>query len=92
MTRLRPVSSSDSLHTNRRHTSTSSREELPGPYNPAINRILRARPDELQGLLTDSSDNERGSPFLCIRTLLEEGEERDENRGSRRVRMESLGG
>ena len=55
---LHPVSSSDSLNTNRRHTLTSSREERPEPYNPAINRIPRARPDELQGLLEDSSDRE----------------------------------
>ena len=55
---LRPVSSSDSLNTNRRHTSTSSGEERPEPYNPAVNRIPRARPDELQGLLADSSDGE----------------------------------
>ena len=55
---LRPVSSSDSLNTNRRHTSTSSTDERPEPYNPAVNRIPRARPDELQGLLAGSSDGE----------------------------------
>ncbi|EDR01269.1 uncharacterized protein LACBIDRAFT_333478 [Laccaria bicolor S238N-H82] len=55
---LRPVSSSDSLHntTNQRPNSTSGGEEQ---YNATVNRIPRARPDELQGLLADSSDNER---------------------------------
>ena len=60
MTCLRPVSSSDSLHTNPRHTSTSSGKELPELYNFAIPRIPRTRLDELQSLLADSSDNERG--------------------------------
>jgi hypothetical protein len=59
---LRPVSSSDSLQDNRRPISTSG-EERPEPYNPAINRIPRARPDELQALLADSSDNERAETF-----------------------------
>ena len=58
MTCLRPVSSYDNLHANRRHTSTSSGEERAEPYNSAVNRIPRARPDELQGLLADSSDGE----------------------------------
>ncbi|EDR01222.1 uncharacterized protein LACBIDRAFT_312338 [Laccaria bicolor S238N-H82] len=57
---LHPVFSSDSLqntpNTNRRSNSTSGEPES---YNPAVNRIPRARPDELQGLLVDSSDNER---------------------------------
>ena len=35
---------------------------------PAINRIPHARPDELQGLLTDSSETERGETLFCIRT------------------------
>ena len=61
MTCLHPVSSSDSLHTNRRRNSTSSGEELPEPYNsaiPCIPRIPRTRLDELQGLQADSSDGE----------------------------------
>ncbi|EDR01322.1 uncharacterized protein LACBIDRAFT_333347 [Laccaria bicolor S238N-H82] len=53
---LRPVSSSDSLQNTNRLTISAEQPEL---YNPAVNRIPRARPDELQGLLADSSDNER---------------------------------
>jgi hypothetical protein len=56
---LRSVSSSHSLRNNRR-PNASSGEELPEPYNTITNRIPRARPDELQGLAADSSDNERG--------------------------------
>jgi hypothetical protein len=32
-------------------------------YNPAVPRIPRARPDEPQLLLANSSDNERGAFF-----------------------------
>ena len=54
---LRPVYSSDSSHINRRPNSSFSGEERPEPYNPAINHVPRARPDQLQGLLADSSEN-----------------------------------
>lgn len=42
------------------HSSSSDDEHQQHQYNPAINRILRARPDELQGLLAevDTTDNE----------------------------------
>ena len=57
---LHPVSSFDSLHINRRPNSSLSGEERPEPYNPTINRVPRARPDELHGILLrmwDSSEN-----------------------------------
>ena len=45
------------------HTSSSG-EERPEPYNATINCIPCMRRDELQGLLADSSDNERGATLL----------------------------
>ena len=48
-----PLSSSNALHNNRQPNSSPSGEERLDSYNPAINRIPRACPDKLQGLLAD---------------------------------------
>ena len=60
MTCLRPISSSDSLHTNRRPNSTSSGEERPEPYNPVIPQHPAHRPDKLPSLLADSLHSNPG--------------------------------
>ena len=84
MTCLRPVSSSDSLHTNRRPNSTSSGEQRPEPYNPVIPPHPPHRPDELPSLPADSSDGETLS--------LHSNHRRGGRRGGRRKSKSSANG
>jgi hypothetical protein len=86
-----PVTDSISLHANRWPNSSSSGEERAEPYNPAIPRIPRAGPDELQCHLVNSSDSEQGA-FFAFEPCWKREKWGDENGRPRQVQMGSPGG
>ncbi|EAU82948.2 hypothetical protein CC1G_09210 [Coprinopsis cinerea okayama7 len=65
---LRRVPSDDSIQNEGGVGGGINRMDVPtNPFNPAINRIPRARPDELQGLLADAySDNDTDAERLSL--------------------------
>lgn len=64
--------------------NTPSSEEEPQNQNPAINRIPRARPDELQGLLADP-DTDVEAERLSLHS--NPGRQRNRNRKKRRAKQ-----